>query len=706
MRLDESGTKRGGGDDKLRHALSLHQAGNVAAAAKIYRDIIRIDARSAYALHYLGVIEAGQGNHPEAVRLMERSVEIAPANLEFLTNYANLLAMTGKPAEALAAFEKAAALQPGNADLVYGKAVCCFQLKRLAEALAYFDQVVARQPGNFTVFNERGAVLADLNRFDEALASFDHALRLNPQHADAYYNKGRLLDDLRRYDEAVSAYDRAIALRPNFPQAHVNRGSALRELKRYREAFQAYDRALALDPTLAFIEGSRLHSKMHICDWSNLDREISRLQQHISEGKKASAPFTVLATSTSPREQLLCAKAYVADRYPRSPHPIWNGELYRHDRIRIGYVSGEFREQATSYLAAGLFECHDRAKFEVFGISTGVDDRSPMRGRLQQAFDSMVDVRLEPDRTVAELVRRSEIDILVNLNGYFGVERTGIFALRPCPVQVNYLGYPGTMGADYIDYIIADEFVIPADQHEHFSEKIVYLPESYQVNDRKRAISDRPVTRGEYGLPESAFVFCCFNNSHKLTPAMFDVWMRLLSLVDGSVLWLLEANEAVSANLKREAETRGVSATRIVFAPFAPPPDHLARQRLADLFLDTLPHNAHTTASDALWAGLPVLTCLGSTFAGRVAGSLLDAVGLPELVTHSLDEYEALALNLALEPALLADLKAKLARNRDTCSLFDTARFTRHIEAAYARMWERQQRGEPPASFTVDLTGS
>ena len=252
-------------------------------------------------------------------------------------------------------------------------------------------------------------------------------------------------------------------------------------------------------------------------------------------------------------------------------------------------MSGELREQATSYLAAGLFECHDRSRFEVFGISTGVDDRSPMRARLQHAFDAMMDVRLESDRTVAELVRRSEIDILVNLNGYFGVERTGTFALRPCPVQVNYLGYPGTMGADYIDYIIADEFVIPADQHEHFSEKVVYLPESYQVNDRKRAISDRPVTRGECGLLDAAFVFCCFNNSHKLTPAMFDAWMRLLSRVDGSVLWLLEANEAVSANLKREAQARGVSATRIIFAPFTAPPDHLARHRLADLFLDTLP---------------------------------------------------------------------------------------------------------------------
>jgi predicted O-linked N-acetylglucosamine transferase (SPINDLY family) len=365
-------------------------------------------------------------------------------------------------------------------------------------------------------------------------------------------------------------------------------------------------------------------------------------------------------------------------------------------------VSGELREQATSYLAAGLFECHDRNKFEILALSTGINDGSPMRRRLEAAFDSIVDVQLESDRTVAELIRRREVDILVNLNGFFGVERTGIFALRPCPIQVNYLGYPGTMGADYIDYVIADKFVIPMDQHEHYAEKVVYLPETYQVNDRKRRVSDRPVTRAEFGLPELGFVFCCFNNSHKLTPSMFAIWMRLLSQIDGSVLWLLEANDAVNTALKRAAEERGVSGTRIMFAPFADLAEHLARQRLADLFLDTLPHNAHTTASDALWVGLPVLTCMGSTFAGRVAGSLLHSAGVPDLITHSLEEYEAVALRLAREPALLRTLKARLARNRDTCPLFDTARFTRHIEAAYMDMWQRQQSGKPPVSFVVD----
>ena len=368
----------------------------------------------------------------------------------------------------------------------------------------------------------------------------------------------------------------------------------------------------------------------------------------------------------------------------------------------VAYVSGELREQATSYLAAGLFECHDRNKFEILALSTGINDGSPMRRRLEAAFDSIVDVQLESDRTVAELIRRREVDILVNLNGFFGVERTGIFALRPCPIQVNYLGYPGTMGADYIDYVIADKFVIPMDKHEHYAEKVVYLPETYQVNDRKRRVSDRPVTRAEFGLPELGFVFCCFNNSHKLTPSMFAIWMRLLSQIDGSVLWLLEANDAVNTALKRAAEERGVSGTRIMFAPFADLAEHLARQRLADLFLDTLPHNAHTTASDALWVGLPVLICMGSTFAGRVAGSLLHSAGVPDLITHSLEEYEAVALRLAREPALLRTLKARLARNRDTCPLFDTARFTRHIEAAYMDMWQRQQSGKPPVSFVVD----
>jgi predicted O-linked N-acetylglucosamine transferase (SPINDLY family) len=365
-------------------------------------------------------------------------------------------------------------------------------------------------------------------------------------------------------------------------------------------------------------------------------------------------------------------------------------------------MSGEFREQATSYLTADLFECHDRTAFSIYGIGTGASDGSPMRKRLEKGFDVFADMTSQSDSELAEFIRRSEIDILVNLNGYFGLDRTGTFAMRPSPVQVNYLGYPGTMGAPYMDYIVADPHVIPGDERSHYSEAVCYLPDTYQPNDRRKAVSSRIFSRAECALPATGVIFCCFNNNHKILPEVFDVWMRLLAGVDGSVLWLLEGNAVVRRNLMAEAERRGISATRLVFAPMMSLADHLARERLADIFLDTLPHNAHTTASDALWCGVPLVTCLGNTFAGRVASSLLNAIGLPELITTSLEDYEALAIKLARDPDLLASVKLKLADNRDGFPLFDTPRFTRYIENAFRVMWERAERGLPPASFAVE----
>jgi protein O-GlcNAc transferase len=645
----------------LRQAIALHRAGNLKGAIPLYRALIAANPNDFRALHFLGVAEATLGNRDEALDLMKRSLGAMPANPEFFANYAYLL----------------------------------FTMGRHDEALQAYGKVVALAPQNARAFNMHGVVLAELGRFDEALASFDKALRLDPKLGDAHYNAGRALDGLRRYDQAIKAYDRALALRPDHADAHVARGSALRELKRYAEACAAYDKALAINPHLKFIEGTRLHSRMHICDWTNLADEITRLHAHITEGRTASAPFTVLATSSSPREQLVCARMYAADRYP-AQSPIWRGEIYRHQKIKIAYMSGEFREQATSYLTAGLFERHDRSRFELHALATGLNDHSPMRARLERAFDVFTDVAGRSDNDIATVVRGSEIDILVNLNGYFGIERTGVFAMRPAPLQVNYLGFPGTMGAAYMDYMIADRTVIPEQDRAWYSEKVAYLPHSYQANDNQRAISERPVTRAECGLPHHGFVFCCFNNTHKLTPWIFDIWMRLLSAVDGSVLWLLEANDAVRENLVRAARQRGIAAHRLVFAPWAAQPDHLARLRLADLFLDTLPHNAHTTASDALWAGLPVLTCMGSTFAGRVGASLLTAIGLPELIARDLGEYETMASKLAGDSAALAGVRSRLAVNRDVFPLFDTGQYTRNLEAVFARMWERYQRGEPP----------
>ena len=486
--------------------------------------------------------------------------------------------------------------------------------------------------------------------------------------------------------------------------AHRNRAAALVYLGRYDEAFTAYDTAFKIDSGLPYLQGHRLHAKQSICNWSDLDAEASRILRDVENGLPAADPFSLLALPSTPSEQLACARSYL-QRLPAF-RPLWDGEVYRHDRIRVAYLSADFHQHATAYLIAGLLEQHDKSRFEITAISFGPDDHSATRERIKVAVECFFDVHDRSDDDIAELLRRQEIDIAIDLKGLTANNRLNVLARRPAPLQVSYLGYPGTMGASFLDYIIADSTVIPEDHSDYYSEKVVRLPDSYQVNDDKRHISEHTPTRRDCGLPEEGFVYCCFNNAFKLNPAMFDIWMRLLKATKDSVLWLFEGTSSNSAavcreNLYREAEKRGIPRNRLVFAAKTNLADHLARHRLADLFLDTLPYNAHTTASDALWAGLPVATCLGSTFAGRVSASLLNAAGLSELIAPSLEEYEALALKLAREPMLLAVAKDKLARHREVCPLFDTRRFTRHIENAYLAMWQHHREGRRPADFVV-----
>jgi predicted O-linked N-acetylglucosamine transferase (SPINDLY family) len=525
---------------------------------------------------------------------------------------------------------------------------------------------------------------------------------MKPDYAEAYINRGNALKDLKRLDEALASYDKAIALKPDYAEAYINRGSALKDLKRLDEASAAYDKALALKPDLVGTEGARLYTKMHLCDWINFDTECAHLTSSVKSKKANTAPFAFLGISSSADDQLQCAKLWVAEKCPPSQKSIWQGEHYRHDRIRLAYVSADFRQHPMSYLMAGMFECHDKSRFDVTAISFGPDDNSEMRQRLKTSFERFIDVKTFSDDQIANLVRSSEVDILVDLMGFTADSRTDIFARRAAPIQVNYLGYPGTMGAEYIDYIIADQTVIPDECRKSYSEKIAVLPNTYQASDRKRVISDKSFNRSDVGLPSQGFVFCCFNNKYKITPRVFDCWVRILKQVEGSVLWLLEDNASAANNLKKEAVTRGVSSERLVFAKRMPPPEHLARHKLADLFLDTLPYNAHTTASDALWAGLPVLTCLGATFAGRVAASLLNAIHLPELITTTLETYEQMAIDLATHPEIFAAIKRKLADNRLTTPLFDTKLFTKHIEAAYTAMYERHQAGLAPDHVVID----
>ena len=607
----------------------------------------------------------------------------------------------GQLAEALKLLSKAVKIHPRSADAHSNLGVTLDALKRSREAVEAYDRALALNPNHVRALGNRGNALSLLNRHQEAIASYDRALALAPNDVETLTNRSTALLALRRLDEAIAGYDRALAIGPNHVDALFNRGNAARLLKHYDEALANYQQTLALQPQHPHAFNGMAHCALATCDWTKTQALAAELEAHVLGARSVINPWIFLGFSDQPGLQLACARSYLAYKVPAQPQPLWNGRMYRHQKPRIAYLSGDFRQHATASLIAELFELHDRGRFEVFGFSFGQDDQSEMRARLVAAFDRFHDVQAVSDRDVAKLLHELEIDIAIDLKGYTQDSRPEILSHRPAPIQVNYLGYPGTMAAPFIDYIIADRVVLPLDRQPYCTEKIVHLPDSYQANDAKRKVASLAPTRTQAGLPEDAFVFCCFNNNYKITPPVFDVWMRLLAQLDGSVLWLLRDNPGAEQNLRREASTRRIDATRLVFADHASPPEHLARQRLADLFLDTIPINAHTTASDALWVGLPLLTCRGNAFAGRVAASLLEAAGLPELVTTSLEQYEALALRLATDATLLDQFRRRLTNGATTSRLFDSDRFRRHIEAAYLRMWERWQRGEKPQSFGV-----
>jgi predicted O-linked N-acetylglucosamine transferase (SPINDLY family) len=640
--------------------------------------------------------------YDEASAAFDRAVALKPGFAEARVGRGNALAKRERYDEALAAYDKALALKPDSANAWLGRGSLFTELKRHDEALAAYEKALALKPDLANAWLGRGNVFTELKRYDEAVAAYEKALGFKPDLANAWLGRGNVFAELRRHDEAVTAYDKALAVKPDLAEAWLGRGNVATDRKRHDEAFAAFDKAFALKPDLEAVEGARLHASMQLCDWSNIEPSLDHLINSIRGGRATSAPFVPLGLTESPEVLLQCARLWVSKKYPPAAVPIWKGEIYKHDRIRIGYVSADFHEHATAYLMAGAFECHDKEKFEITAISIGPNDKSAIRRRLERSFDRFLDCRSLGDRDIANEIKSAEIDVLVDLKGFTQDARTSIFAYRAAPVQVNYLGYPGTMGAGYIDYIIGDNTVFEKADEEFYSEKLVRLPHTYQPNDRKRIISEAAPTRAACELPETGLVFCCFNSNYKIMPGVFDCWMRILKHVPGSVLWLLEGHTKATSNLRKEAAMRGVSPDRLIFAKWMPLAEHLARHRHGDLFLDTLPCNAHTTASDALWAGLPVITCLGSAFPGRVAGSLLRSAGLGELISTSLEDYEALALKIARDPELLAALKAKLARNRDSCPLFDTARFTRDIERAYSTMVEIERRGEDPYSFSVE----
>ena len=621
-----------------------------------------------------------RGDLGEAERLYAQIVNRTPAP-EALVNYGNVLGRQGRAAEAIAQYDRALALAPTLLPALFNRGNALLELGRPDEAVASYDKAVALNPSLAGLWNNRGTALRSARRPGEALASFERAIALDSRHTNALTNRAIALYDLKRFDDALAAADAALAVMPGFAEALYLKANVLSELARLDNALSFYEQALAARPDHPHALNGVARMALTLCDWDRTARLLPRLESAVRDGRVIVQPFTLLGYSDDAALQLRAAQNAIHRQAPARA-PLATGK-YKHDRIRLAYLSADFHGHATAILMAELFERHDRSRFEVSAIAFGPEDGSPMRARLKAAFDHFDDVRGLSDFEVAKMMRGREIDIAVDLNGHTMDARPGIFAHRPAPVQVNYLVYPGTTGASYMDVILADRIVLPLDQQSYYSEKIVHLPDCYQANDATRMVGPAP-TRAEAGLPETGFIFCCFNSNWKITAPLFDIWMRLLKQVEGSVLWLLDGPGA--PNLRAQATKRGIDPARLVFAPKARPEAHLARHQLADLFLDTLPYNAHTTASDALWTGVPLVTCIGEVFQSRVAASLLKAIDLPELVTTTPQAYEALALELAQNPALLAATQGKLQRNRLTTPLYDSARFAANIEAAYKAM--------------------
>jgi predicted O-linked N-acetylglucosamine transferase (SPINDLY family) len=722
-------------DEPFRQALSAMQARDWAAAEKEFKRALALQPTHVGALNLFTVLLISLGRFEEAEHYARRALNENATSDATHYNYGLILKALKRPADALERFSEALKINPSVASTWNNRGTVFNDLKRYDEALSDFDKAIELDPEyaeatfnkgkSFTLlkrFDEAslvfaralslrpdlpeawlgyGNVLCERRQYDAAQAAYDQALALNPELAESWLGRGNLFQRVRRYQDALTAFDRAVALKPDLVEAWIGRGEILSTLKRHEEAAQAYARVLAIDPRRSFIKGLFLHQKMLSCDWREVDDLIAQIEKDVSAGKASAEPFGWQGLAKSPRSLQRCAELFNREKYPAILRDLPMRSAPDRKKIRIGYLSGEFRDQATSHLIVGVLEQHDKSRFEIVGFDNGWDDKSEVRRRIEASCLEVVDINRLSDEAAAATIRGHRIDILINLNGYFGEARTGVFAERAAPVQVNYLGFPGTLGASYMDYIIADRCVIPPGHEDFYDEKVVFLPECYQANDNRKAIAPRILSRAECGLPPEGFVYCCFNNSYKILPEIFDSWMRVLKEVSGSVLWLIEDNASAVSNLKREASARGIDPGRLIFAERMPLADHLARHRLADLFLDTLPYNAHTTASDALWVGLPVLTRVGCTFPGRVAASLLQAIGLPELITSTQDAYQRLAIELASDSQKQAAIKHKLACSRLAKPLFDTELLARRIEAAYEEMDRRLQSGLAPGHIFI-----
>ena len=679
----------------------LRQVGQLEEAVASYDRTLALQPQRADAWNNHGNTLMALRRPAEALDSFDRARTLDPKLADAWNNRGNALLDLDQTAAALASYDQALALQPQRADAWQNRGNALLALRRINEALASYDQALAVDRDNADGWYNRGIALLALPQPETALTSFNQALRLKPDFAAAHHNQGVALAQLGRLEAALASFDRALRIKPDLGDAHYSRGNVLKDLQRHDEALLSYRRALELTPDAPLLFGSYLHSKMQLCDWEEFADNVATYEADITTGRRLTEPFICLALLDRPELQQIAARRYTEARYPRNQALGPFSARAAGAKLRVGYYSADFRQHPVAFLMAGLFEVHDRRDCEWYGFALGPACADAMRQRLSRAFDNFLEVGHLSDEDIAKRSRALGIDIAVNLGGYTQHHRMGAFAAGCAPIQVSYLGYPGTLGADYLDYVIADQTLLPPESQSYFTERVVYLPHSFQVNDPTRPIADRTPTRAEAGLPEQGFVYCCFNNGYKILPTTFDGWMRILHQQEAAVLWLLADHPLVAHHLRRAAEARGIDGQRLIFAQRLPQAEYLARYRMADLYLDTLPYNAGTMANDVLWAGLPLLTLRGQSFAGRMAASLLNAIGLPELVTATQQDYEALAIALAREPERLTAIRRRLAENRLSWPLFDLTRFARHLESAYRAMQARHLVGLAPGVITI-----
>ena len=679
---------------------ALQEKGKLEEAIEVYYKALTIKPDFEVAYNNIGNSLKDQGKLEEAIDAYNRALALKPDYLEAYNNIGNAFQEKGKLEEAIEAYHKVISFKPDHAEAFYNMGIALQEQNKFDKAIEVYTQAVTFKPDYAAAYLNMGVTLQEQNKLEEAIEAYKKALALKPDYAKAHNNIGSAYNSLGKPKEAIKAYTKALTFEPCFAEAHNNMGVVFQDQGKIEEAIEAYSKALSLKPKYAVARSHRLHQQAYICDWKAVEEDRSLLPE-LGVFEKAIEPFSVLAFEDAPERHRLRSEKYAREHFPVKSTKQFERPSRMPKRLRIGYFSADFHEHPVTYLMSKVINCHDRSLFEIYGYSIGLPKTDVMREKLVKSVDFFRDTYNLSNPEVIELIQKDKIDIAIDLSGYTTNSRSGIFSYRPAPIQINYLGYPGTMGAKFMDYIIADQNLIPTDFQEFYIEKPIYLPHSYQAQDDSLPIADYTPSRSELGLPDCGFVFCAINNTYKITPQEFDIWMRLLQKIKGSVLWLLESNKWAKDNLLKEASIRGIKPERLIFAEKVSHENYLAQFRQADLYLDTFHYNAGATASNALWAGLPVLSKQGKSYTARMASSLLMALDLPELITTSKLEYESVALELAKNPDRLTFVKQKLIINRISKPLFKTKLFTKHLENGYQQAYQRYFNGKEPDTIIV-----